>query len=379
MIPEHVKKLGYYQHNGNDYPNKWEALANCPAGEHVHWNFNDEIYSKYDWSKEPIHDLYELYKMRAIQIREEYDNVIVYFSGGIDSVCAIRSFLDNNIKVDAVIMYGTWNFKDAEKYAFNLEQFNIGMPLLKEYQKIQDFELILLDTYQFYHNYVDESWIYSTGQLCTPAVYINGFFHQDAKIQRYLMSGSTCFVRGMEKPRVMYDQHLGKWQAGFLDTSFLGSPSGELAIKNKWDLVEYFFWSPNLPELAIKQARIVYNYISKLVNAKELFKKHDNKNYSTDEYQKIVDPLIYGKYTTQQIGKEKTYYSLPKAFDTPNKAYKDGWFWDKEISTESWVKVWNEGIRLIDKTINKSHYNDPTKSIELTSLVGSWSKMHNLE
>ena len=193
------------------------------------------------------------------------------------------------------------------------------------------------------------------------------------------MSGSTCFVRGMEKPRVMYDQHLEKWQAGFLDTSFLGSPTGELAIKNKWDLVEYFFWSPNLPELAIKQARIVYNYISKLVNAKELFKKHDNKNYSTDEYQKIVDPLIYGKYTTQQIGKEKTYYSLPKAFDTPNKAYKDGWFWDKEISTESWVKVWNEGIRLIDKTINKSHYNAPTKSIELTSLVGSWSKMHNLE
>ena len=100
MIPEHVKKLGYYQHNGNDYPNKWEALANCPAGEHVHWNFNDEIYSKYDWSKEPIHDLYELYKMRAIQIREEYDNVIVYFSGGIDSVCAIRSFLDNEFIQD---------------------------------------------------------------------------------------------------------------------------------------------------------------------------------------------------------------------------------------------------------------------------------------
>lgn len=66
---------------------------------------NKNFWSKQEWTIEPEESLRELYKQRAIQIRESYDYLILYYSGGSDSSTILRTFLDNNIFLDEIVTY----------------------------------------------------------------------------------------------------------------------------------------------------------------------------------------------------------------------------------------------------------------------------------
>jgi len=70
------------------------------------------IFETADWSTEPPDSLAELYKKRAAQIRSEYDYIVLYFSGGSDSITMLNAFMRNNIKVDEVVVYVNTDFQD---------------------------------------------------------------------------------------------------------------------------------------------------------------------------------------------------------------------------------------------------------------------------
>ena len=72
----------------------------------VSWNDDDvSNYFNYnvDWSIEPKENLKELLKQNAQNIRDNYDYLILYFSGGSDSTTMVNAFLDNNIWVDEIV------------------------------------------------------------------------------------------------------------------------------------------------------------------------------------------------------------------------------------------------------------------------------------
>jgi len=45
-----------------------------------------------------------LYALRARQLREKYDYLVLYFSGGADSTNILKTFIDNNIFLDEIVM-----------------------------------------------------------------------------------------------------------------------------------------------------------------------------------------------------------------------------------------------------------------------------------
>jgi hypothetical protein len=57
-----------------------------------------------DWSVEPKESFAELKKQRALQLRNSYKYLILYYSGGSDSTTVLNTFLDNNIPLDEVII-----------------------------------------------------------------------------------------------------------------------------------------------------------------------------------------------------------------------------------------------------------------------------------
>jgi len=57
------------------------------------------------WDVEPDHTIQELHRQRAEQIRQSYDYVILYFSGGADSITVLNSFINNNIPIDEIVVY----------------------------------------------------------------------------------------------------------------------------------------------------------------------------------------------------------------------------------------------------------------------------------
>ena len=94
---EQNPKLGFYTVNGKNFYSKPQALLEATAtGQFPTWNFNREVFSRMDTTKEPQLSLRELYRMRAQQLRDRYDYIRLEFSGGSDSATVLYSFINNN-------------------------------------------------------------------------------------------------------------------------------------------------------------------------------------------------------------------------------------------------------------------------------------------
>jgi hypothetical protein len=99
-------KYGFYQCGDFYTYSKLEAIEKSNATDNSPlWNFNQEVYSQWDWKQNPKTDLWTLYTQRAKQIREQYDYVVLMFSGGADSSNVVDVFLKNNIAVDELCSY----------------------------------------------------------------------------------------------------------------------------------------------------------------------------------------------------------------------------------------------------------------------------------
>ena len=97
-------ELGYYQVNNTKFTNKIQAILEAQKTlAEVTWDYYSNTFNQVEWNKEPQIDLDSLYRLRAQQIRNQYDYVIVMCSGGADSTNVIRSFLNNGIHVDEVV------------------------------------------------------------------------------------------------------------------------------------------------------------------------------------------------------------------------------------------------------------------------------------
>jgi len=77
QMPTSREKMGWHEVNGIRYLNKYHALENCPADHWPRWNFNNDVYRLIDWGKEPEEDLYDIYKQRALQLRKNYDYLLL--------------------------------------------------------------------------------------------------------------------------------------------------------------------------------------------------------------------------------------------------------------------------------------------------------------
>ena len=86
-------KIFVNKHDVLDY-----AILQKNYNPNIEFIFHDEIYSKIDWKIEPSIDLETLYFLRAKQLRDTYDYLILQYSGGADSHQVLFTFLKNNIE-----------------------------------------------------------------------------------------------------------------------------------------------------------------------------------------------------------------------------------------------------------------------------------------
>ena len=101
---------GYWKVRDKKFINKAEALRFASkVVRPVEYIYFDHVWKNFDRSLLGKYSLDELYKQRALQLREKYDYLILYFSGGADSYNVLRSFIDNGIKIDEVIILVKFN------------------------------------------------------------------------------------------------------------------------------------------------------------------------------------------------------------------------------------------------------------------------------
>lgn len=351
------KKLGYYRLGNKVYYNKFQALlAEAQQKEHqVKWFFNDAEFYRTDWTHEPDVALSELYRQRAQQLRDRYDYIMLAASGGADSTAAIHSFLLNGIHLDEIVFrYPKQGEKDmvgdagdttcentlAEwKYAAKplFDWLATNFPAVK--LTVHDYTEDLLT------NNDDESWVFKSRHFLHPCY---PHKHNTLALKENKLLADTgksiCVLYGIDKPKICIKDN--KFFLYVID-----GPTGEHNpdVGNYTNITnEFFYWTPDFPEILVKQGHIIKNWFSMPQNhhLQHLLHWPNHQFNKRTVYEGMIKSLIYPTYdsTTFQVVKSS------------NNVYSemDHWFHTNFANTKFYQR-WEAGVNYVLDNINEQH------------------------
>lgn len=366
----------WYEVNGQTHDTKVSALLACADGQYPQWQFFSAV-KEFDWTIEPTGTLRDWYRRRAWQLREKYDNIIIMFSGGIDSTAMLRTFVDNHIPFEGVISYGSFGMNNAEQYLRNQEIFNAAIPYIQSIKQQRNLKIHyhLVDDTPLYKIYDDADWFHSAHNgLFSPEVVFYKHIGSDPWILKHCERGRTVLLRGVDKPRIICEDD--QWKLIFLDI-------GSQTMANHW-ITDHgnlyndcFYWSPDMPEVVCKQAHAVKNFFrewdSKSLTFQELFSRQ-HQVYKRSQYVLYIDPIIYEDYVAEAPGEPRKYFSLGKSHHQ-NYWQKDDAFFAG--ATQKQLAHWKQGVRYLSQEVPSFFYNAPDKNLKQflsSGLVGIWSQ-----
>jgi hypothetical protein len=283
--------LGYYKVNQFKYLNKIDAILEASKlNSNVKWIFNDHIFDNLNWLEEPSTDLDTLYYLRARQIREQYDYVLIMISGGADSTNVLNSFLKNNIKVDEIVAAGpwtglkNWNFDINDRSSFNTVSETVYAldPLIKKISnQYPNIKITKHDYFEDIVNFKSDEWIKHSGSWIHPSTIkhsLNKFKH----IKNLAESGKKIAkVYGIDKPVLVRGVN-GNLYNVVLD-GVIQVAARQSTNENHLNIVpELFYISPDMPEIMIKQSHVLARWLLSDSSAKSKYARKTMADQSFD-------------------------------------------------------------------------------------------------
>ena len=359
---EQNKKVGYYTLNKEVYYNKFHALLeaskqpNITQHDPVRWSFNEDVFIRYPWHIEPEPSLKDLYFIRAKQIRDRYDYVRIEASGGSDSSTAIFSFLLNGLHVDEIVFRYP---KQGEKNMSNdphdtrcentLSEWEFAAkPLFQwistNYPNVKITFHDYSDNMSRIENSMDESWFFQNRHYLQPGQ-LHKFNHFGTLEHQRLAEKdlSIGVIYGIDKPKITVKD--GKFFLFFTDIvtgQNNGVVNGHNNITN-----EFFYWTPDLPELICKQSHLIMHWF----NLPQNLRFRPLVNWPAGDfarrtvYENIVESIIYPDYDLN------TFQTVKSTNNIYNEM--DAWFHENYKNTRLY-NVWQAGIEyLVDHLDSK--------------------------
>ena len=279
------RKAGFYQIGDSITYSKLEAIEyHNRTGDFPEWNFNRLVFDSLDWSSEPKQSLSEIYRNRCRQIRDAYDYVVLFYSGGSDSHNILQHWLTSGCKLDEIASY--WNY-EGSKDEFDLHNAEIKlvvMPMIEHLRNLgHDFVFRLIDHSQIDVDTLHSNDLFEYEMNCNVSINTvsrSTFRDKIADYRNMITSGKkVCFVWGIDKPQIFHDDKGHYIQ--FLDImDQCSSPYAQKRYYQGW-FDELFYWTPDMPELIQKQARLVKRFLDTSED-RSCFQTKKNKNgYST--------------------------------------------------------------------------------------------------
>lgn len=268
-------KFGYYQ-VGPTFKSysRFEALEYKELyGGDVQWVFNDDFFSAIDWTVEPTETLEELYAQRAQQLRDKYDYLVLYFSGGADSHNILNAFAQNKIHIDEVISFHTYDLTNDSKFAKTDHIGEIFGAAVPEFEKLKHLlpntvhtVLDISDLSKSVLNQIEITdykfnFVYDRNNYFGPTALARDKISQLPKYLKLYEQGRTVgFIHGLEKPKIYFDKR--EWHFCFwsIVDSVTSIPRRQHS-NNKWEQDELFYWDPSAWKIIAKQCHSVRNYI----------------------------------------------------------------------------------------------------------------------
>ena len=279
----------YYIVDGKPFWSKTQALKQCGNDmKKISLYFMDSCWDKTDLSTEPTYSFADLCLKRSRQIREKYDAISLFLSGGYDSMTALYSFIDAKCLIDEIIII------DKSKFLVDPE-FKNALRIAVNYKKNVNPKCIITTKdydFKFYKNFYlkyKQDWVDND-------IWSQRFTKTGAEETITYMPGKSSFEKFathnhnyvVSRDNAYVDLRDNKWYMWGLDGHlYHGIGSG----------VELFFYSHELPELHLKQTHNIIKWFESL-NAINHELVHKIQNNDTQWYQSYklamgrISPLI---------------------------------------------------------------------------------------
>ena len=293
---EEFTKYGYYNVDGFKTLSKLEAWQLSKGNfDKIKFIYNDDHFSKINWSVEPKEDIYELFRQRAQQLREKYDYIVLIYSGGVDSHTVLETFLKNNIHINEICSFGNPELVDKTK-SINIEVFNAALPFIDTLDlkklgtkfRFVDISQTVLNEQFFDNHHFDNFQYYNLSismWMSTASSHV-----LKSKIPEHLKLANEgkkiCYVWGFEKPNVSFFD--GAWHTKFVDNSINFSAkqyNNRIILGDKFHNFydETFYICKEFPQITLKQCHLLVRYMKTL-------KEND------DRLRKVTELPIFGPW-----------------------------------------------------------------------------------
>lgn len=361
---------GFYRIGQEIYEHKASALIRASSlGVTPTWHFHENVFEQQHWQTACDQSLSSVYQMRAKQLRDCYDYLVLSFSGGSDSWTALKSFVDSHTHLDEIFV--RWPIEATNRYAVStdddpsniLSEWKLTiMPMLKLYAKLlPNTRITVYDWSQdiLRQQLTDDDWIHSKDHL-NPGVFLKFNSVSPYEMSAIESGKKTAIIFGIDKPQIMYKD-------GNIYCYFLDKLAGTHA-HNSWQRTsELFYWSHDAPEVVVTQAKIIYHYLllhPELLPLLDISRPFDRQTKNI--WDRIVRCLIYPDYTNQN------YFQARKG--TSNiKDEVDNWMLC-DLTESRYLQSWQSNIKNILGSVNEQflQYSDRAVSGFVGFISGSY-------
>lgn len=327
MLDLKQSHCGYYLYNGHYVSDRETLLDLMIANEDYDANlniyhYNDEVFSAIDWTEEPSMSLYQMYVERAKQLRDQYDYLILAFSGGSDSNEILEIFLQNKIFIDEIQTVHYESLLNRMDDSFIKSHDTLGvlyeyrgsvLPKLKRIKELSpNTKINSMDLSDYaYDQIVGRKFDYmgmnhnpTNGMsLIKPLRIYNYYMHTHNNLNA--PKKKTAFIRGFEKPWLFVNEH-DTLMFRFSDIPMHGVGRIRSGDVNDIYTLEDFFWTPNYPLIPVKQSHVIKNVLRKHSNLYQIFMDNVARRGLTEFNQEAPNVLdrLYAKmiyYHTDSI------------------------------------------------------------------------------
>lgn len=275
-------KSFYYSSDKKIFQNKLEAVRyQQDTDKKIYFYYHDNVYSKIDWTIEPPGTLEFHYKQQAQRIRDEYDYVVLFYSGGYDSTNILETFYYNNITLDKIVCVGAFKqdeFKGSDSN-HNGEIYLNSFPTivnlnLERITQLCDYSEFFDDAKNFSVSEMGEEWIENIGPWFSPHNWFWRDIHKHV-VPKNMENKKVALIWGKDKPNLI--QYKDKFGFAFSDVGAL-SYAGEVQVDNI-DRIN-FYWDPAYPLLVVKQVHELYK-LNEFVNSNAVYNLKNPLKYKS--------------------------------------------------------------------------------------------------
>jgi hypothetical protein len=370
-----IKKLGYYVCNDKEFDSKIRALIYASSiKKPITWIFNDDQFNTYPWHEESPFTLDELYNRRAREIREQYDYVILCYSGGSDSNNVLESFLRQGLLIDEIVtnwaldvsesfnqlsvtQRSTWNHNSEFKLhtASRLDYIKQTSPKTKI--TVIDTSEVLVKTFL---DADDESWVLKKNAVLNATGSSQYNYIHFANIRKQFdKDKKIALVIGTDKPKLKIEDN--KLYMFFADKAVNMVSIREHILEYPNAHPVFFYWDPDCIEMLSKQGHTVLHWLKANPQYQWILKSTDYK-ITRRMQEELLKTVVYSNWNTAWFQVFKSLNDWDSELDY---WFTRGWKGTKEY------EIWLAGIKYLTNQIPEFLDKDKSGNVRGTKTMYS--------